>query len=347
MSATILISGIGGSIGIDVARSLRRDSSLRLVGTDANPWAQRQTVGLVDRSVLLPRADRQPEAYHRSLCELIAEESVDFAFVNPDPELEGLAGMRATLPCPTSMPPIDTVAVSLDKASTVARVGQDDAFPATLALDGDDVEADVRRAFDTLGAPLWIRARVGASGRGSLTVETPAEALAWIAYWNSRGKEYGWVLAEFLPGANINWTGLYVEGELRVSAAMERLRYFLGAAAASGVSGQVAQCATVAPEPYREVCDRVIRALDDRPHGLYSVDLRHDRDDRARVTEVNPRLAGRPWLYTNAGVNLALAAARALTGQDIGDAVGADGLAVGMQLYRQLDIEPVVGFPES
>ncbi len=340
MSISVLITGIGGSIGIDVARSLRADADVRVIGCDANEWGLRQTRSLVNVAALVPRADREPRAYLDALRGLVAAHEVGFAFVNPDPELESLAALGENLPCASSMPPIETVGVTLDKARTVARAGEAGAFPATVEVAS---EAGLAAAFAELGSPLWMRSAVGAGGRGSLVVEDADEAGAWMRYWNRRGKDYQWVLQEYLPGANINWTGIYVGGQLVVTAAMERLAYFLGGTTASGVSGQVSRCGTVDPAAYRELCDRVVRALDASPHGVYSVDLRHDAHDQPRVTEVNPRLAGRPWLYTNAGVNLPLAAARAFTGAPIGDAVATSGLALGLELYRQLDVDPVVG----
>ena len=339
---TILITGLGGSIGIDTARSLRKDSSLRLIGCDCSDWGRRQAGHLVDEVVALPRADRGEEAFASALSSAIERTGTDFAFVNPDPELEALAAIRASLPCRHSMPPIETVAVTLDKARTVATARLPGAFPESRALGSN---ADLERCFEEMRPPLWLRSAVGPGGRGSLTVETPDEARAWIAYWRRRGRDYDWLLQEQLPGRNLNWTGIYTEGTLRVAAAMERLRYFLGDSAASGVSGQVALCATVAPGELEATCDGVVRALDETPHGIYSVDLRCDRDGAPKITEVNPRFAGRPWLYTNAGLNLPLAAVRAFLGQPLGDAVSADGLQIGLHLHRQLDIDPVVGFP--
>jgi glutathione synthase/RimK-type ligase-like ATP-grasp enzyme len=341
---TILITGIGGSIGIDIARSLRPDPTLRLIGGDCSEFGRLQTADLVDEVIATPRADRGAVAFYDALVDIIAKAGVDFAFVNPDPELEGLAEVGRELPCKSSMPPIETVGISLDKAATVARTGLDAEFPRTLALAGDD---DLERCFAQLTPPMWMRSAIGAGGRGALTVETVDEAMAWISYWSRRGRAYDWMLQEFLPGKNINWTGLYVGGELITHAAMERLRYFLGDSAASGVSGQVAQCRTVNSTDYIEVSDRVVRALDAEPRGIYSVDLRDDSDGKPRVTEVNPRLAARPWLYTNAGVNVALAAVRALTGDEVGDAVSEQGLRVGLHLYRQLDIDPVIAMPSE
>jgi len=339
---TILITGLGGSIGIDTARSLRKDPSLRLIGCECADWGRRQAGHLVDEVVALPRADRGAKEFLAALTEAIERTGTDFAFVNPDPELEALAAIRAALPCPNSMPPIETVGITLDKAQTVAKAKLPGAFPESRALRSD---ADLERCFEELQPPLWLRSAVGPGGRGSLTVETPDEARAWMAYWRRRGRDYDWLVQEQLPGRNLNWTGIYTNGELRLTAAMERLRYFLGDSAASGVSGQVALCATVATAELEPTCDRVVRALDQKPHGIYSVDLRCDREGVAKVTEVNPRFAGRPWLYTNAGVNMPLAAARAFLGEPLGDAVSPDGLQVGLHLHRQLDIDPVVGLP--
>jgi carbamoyl-phosphate synthase large subunit len=339
---TVLVSGIGGSIGIDIARSLRADPSIRIVGCDSNEWGRRQAAHLVDDIAPLPRADEDALRFVDSLCAVVADARADFAFINPDAELEALATVGRPLPCASSLPPLPTVGISLDKSRTVARAQDTQAFPRTIEVERLE---DVSRCFESLSPPLWMRAAVGAGGRGSLTVETAEEARAWMAYWARRRRIDRWLLQEFLPGRNVNWTGLYVRGTLVVSAAMDRLRYFLGSATASGVSGQVSECATVDPRGFEAVSDCVIRAVDGTPHGLYSVDLREDRDGRPLVTEVNPRLAGRPWLYTRAGINVPLASVRALRNEPVGDAVTPGGLTVGLHLHRQLDIEPVVGLP--
>ena len=201
--------------------------------------------------------------------------------------------------------------------------------------------------FQQLPPPLWLRAAVGPGGRGSIVVETPNEAYSWMSYWRKRGRADHWVLQEYLPGINVNWTGLYCKGALIAAAAMERLRYFLGEAAPSGVSGQVSHCRTIDPLLCQKEADCVVRALNREPHGLFSVDLRSRNSGDFLITEVNPRLAGRPWLYTCAGVNFPLLAVRVLTGELAGDSITSAGLTVGLHLHRQLDVDPIVGFPEE
>jgi len=342
---TVLITGIGGSICIDVCRSLRADSSLRIVGGDASEWGLRIGERLCDDVVTLPRSARDAAAFASALDEVIADVGADFAFVNPDFELEALGEVGTNPCCAHAIPPPDVTAATLDKSATVARAGADAAelFPRGIELTGAD---DVDRAFAELTAPLWLRCSIGAGGKGSLAVANADEARAWIAYWTARGWHGTWLAQELLPGRNLNWTGLYVDGALVVETAMIRLAYFLGDAAPSGVSGQVARCATIDPAQCSSDSDRVVRAVDPRPHGLYSVDLREDADGHALITEINPRLAGRPWLYTCAGVNLPLAAMRALTGAPVGDAISPNGLEIGLHLHRQLDVEPTIDRPE-
>lgn len=343
----ILITGIGGSIGIDIARSLHQDSSLYLVGADGGIWGRRIGQRLCDRVVELPRGDRDPESFFQALGDVIERERIDFVFTNPDPELEALAALAALPPTAHPLPTAEVIGLCLDKAATAARAIDANlgaSFPDTRRV--DDAES-LEQAFRALTPPLWLRATTGPGGRGSLPVETVDEARAWIDYRNRRGSTHRWVLQELLPGRNFNWTGLYVESRCIAEAAMERLSYFLSAPTVSGVSGQVALSATVPPERFRATSDRVVRALDPEPQGLYSVDLREDREGAPRVTEVNPRLAGRPSLFTRAGVNFPLAAVRGLLGDDPGDALAADGLEIGIHLYRQLDVEPVFGKPEE
>jgi carbamoyl-phosphate synthase large subunit len=340
----VLVTGIGGSIGVDVARSLRRDPSIRVIGGDASPWGVKIGERLCDAVVRLPRSDRDAPGFVDAIDRVVAEHGVDLAFVNPDFELAAVATAGRAPRNAHPLPPPAVIGASLDKSATVAAVGKVAELPRSLEVTGAE---GVARAFAELGSPLWLRCSIGAGGKGAIQVASAAEAAAWIGYWTARGWTGRWLFQEFLPGRNLNWTGLYVRGELRVTAAMERLRYFLGDAAPSGVSGQVSLCATVDPRPLAAISDRVVRALDPAPHGLYSVDLREDASGAPRVTEVNPRLAGRPWLYTNAGVNLPLATVRAMLDRPLGDALAEAGLALGLHLYRQLDVEPTIGYPEA
>ncbi len=331
----ILVTSAASSPGIDITRSLRLDRTLEIVGADASEPGRLMAARLCDRVVELPAAAADPAAYAEALDGACRD--VDFLFVSLDAEVEALVGIGHVPDCPTAVP-FDRAAVLLDKTATTA------ALPEALAPATERVEdaAALAAALERLRLPAWLRPARGTSGQASLRVDDAEDGRLWMELWGRRGLAGEWMVQEYLPGRNLNWTGLFRRGELLCAAAMERLRYLLGNVSVSGVTGQVSLCETVAEPAFARAAEEAVRALAPDPSGLYSVDLRGDARGRPRVTEVNPRPAGRPWLYTLAGVNLPLAACRALTGGDVGDAVREGGPEIGVRLHRQIDVEPVV-----
>jgi carbamoyl-phosphate synthase large subunit len=331
----VLVTSAASSPGIDICRSLRADPELEVVGADASPWGRTMAGRICHRVVELPVASDDPGAYADALDEACRE--VDFLFLSLDVEVETLVELGREPACPNPVP-FECGAVILDKTRTA------DALPASLVPATARVETpdELDAVLERIPAPVWLRPATGTSGQGSLRVDGAEEGRTWMEFWRRRGLDAPWMVQEFLPGRNLNWTGLYRDGELLAAAAMERQAYFLAKVSVSGVTGQVSRCQTVDVPAFADASRQAVAALVDRPTGLYSVDLRGDADGRPRVTEVNPRPAGRPWLYTEAGVNLPLAAFRALTGGEPGDAVRAGGLEIGVRLHRQIDVEPLV-----
>lgn len=335
------MTSIGGSPAIDVARCLRQDASVEIIGGDAGEWGRRIGETLCDRVVALPRADQAPDEFVAALQAWAAD--VDFIFIGLDSEIEVIATVGAQLGVESALAPVHILPTLLDKMATKRAANLGHAFPRTHDI---AQPSDLDRIFaEEEVAPLWIRPQSGTSGQASLCVKTVDEARAWMQYWDTRVSGIRWMIQEFLPGRNLNWSGVYAHGELKAWGAMERLQYLLGNVAPSGVTGQVKLCATIADEKAQNISEQVIRSIDPSPHGIYSVDLRENVDGEPRVTEINPRLAGRPWLMANAGANLPLAALRALRGESVGNAVEADGLRAGVQLYRHVDIEPLLYEP--
>ena len=361
----VLVTGAGGSIGIDVCRSLSDTAGVELIGAEANPWGARLARRFCAHVVPLPRADQvAPEAFRRALERHVKRLGVDFLWVNPDPELQAVARCGWRPPCAHALPGARMLPICLDKEATGRQLQAAQLAPDTRALrvglsaraDGPGTETpptdvallarsllpQVERAFAHLGVPLWVRPGSGAGGIGSLRADHPQEAAFWIALWSARRAATDWVLQEYLPGRNFNCTLLYARGTLCAWAAMERLGYFLAEAAPSGITGQVKLCRTVAEEQVLQAARRAVELLDPRPHGVYSVDLREDVQGCPRVTEINPRLAGRPWLYTQAGCNLPELALRWLTPPPAEPPEAVRSPRPGWTLYRQLDCEPTV-----
>lgn len=325
----VLITSIGASPAIDVARSLALDRSLHLIGADAGEWGRRVGERLCAEVIELPRAD-DAELFVTALEQ--ATTNVDFVFLGLDVEIEAVATVGRSLQVPNAFPPVHILQTIIDKAATEREARATGHFPATHIVRED------RDNLGYLDYPIWLRPTVGSSGQAATRADDERQARAWLDYW--REATTSWMAQAFLPGRNFNVSCLFNRGELIAWAAMERLAYLLENVAPSGVTGQVRLCETVNDKHPREVALEVLYALDPKPHGLYSVDLREDERGVPKVTEINPRLAGRPWLYTQAGVNLPLAAVRVLTGGEPGDALDPSGLRPKRQ-YRLIDMEPL------
>tara|TARA_R110002096_G_scaffold171490_8_gene344622 strand:+ start:14070 stop:15092 length:1023 start_codon:yes stop_codon:yes gene_type:complete len=334
----VIVTGLGSCIAIDVVRALRADSSIRIIGCDADEWALRQMAPLVDAHVRVPRADDDAVSFFATLEQLICEESATCVFLCTDAEVEGYATESPKLSCPVAGPSPELSAVLSDKAATYKAVDEPELFPWTLPISN---EADIDTAFSTLGSPLWLRARVGSGARRAIELDSAEEGKAWLKYWRLRGcADSSWLIHEFLPGAILNWSGLYHDGTLVAGAAMQRMRYLLAESTMTGISGQTAHGMTVDARVYEEVSDLAIRKLSAVPQGIYSVDLRLDVQGRPRITEISARLSGRPALLAAAGTNLPLAAVRLFAKQPVGDAITEPRL--GVRMHRQVDVEPLL-----
>ncbi len=333
----VLVTSVGGSPALDTVRCLREDPSIVIVGADASAPGRHLGGAVCDEVHEIPRADREPEAYIDALERLSA--GCAAAFVTLDVEVEALTRTGRRPEKIVNVPPQEVLPVLLDKAKTEAAARDTGLFPATeLVADADGLSGALAR-LPTKRA--WLRPSQGASGAGAIAIESVDEGRAWMAFWTRRGVKGSWMLQEFLPGRNLNWTAIFDRGELVATAQMERVEYFLASVAPGGVTGQVRRARTVDVPASAAAAETVVRAVCPVPHGMFSVDLREDERGRPRLNEINPRPAGRGWLMAKAGANLALALVRLRAGQPVGDAVAPGGCRVGLEFVRQMDMEPV------
>lgn len=358
---TILISAAGSSIGLEVAKSLRAVNgcaesggaesagqsqsgapgpSHRLLGTEVSWWGAQLAAQYCDEVVTLPRGDEP--GFVAAFRELLESRDVALAFLNTDPEMEAIADVRDEIATPLSCPRQSVLADCLDKQRLHERLRERDLVAPTRVVRS---RADVDDALARFGSPIWLRCAVGPRGRGSIIVQQPDEAIWWIEYWRRRG-EGGetWLAHEYLPGRNLNWTSVWHDGELIASSTGERLKYFLAQVAVSGITGNVSHCRLVAGGQVNEIAKSAVLGVSDRPHGIFAVDLREDRHQRPRVTEINARCAFRPLLYTHGGANFpAILADLVLRG--VRPAVPAcDAALAGWEMIRGMDFEPLFRF---
>ena len=157
-----------------------------------------------------------------------------------------------------------------------------------------------------------------------MQVSEPEEAYAW-AYLNPGISSF--MVAEHLPGRNIACTLLFHEDRVLKAGCYERLEYFMGHLAVSGISGNINRGRLINDERARTLSEQAVRfvaGLTGEPsHGLLTVDLREDRTGALKVTEINVRHVAATSALAEGGANISEAQVLTTLGRldEIGETV--------------------------
>jgi hypothetical protein len=319
----ILVTGACGVTPRAIARSLlvsSRFSDATLVGADRGGNWYGFYEGLYERVYRV--SEPSDPAYEELIAEICREEAIDVAVVSPEAEVLFWSGRE--FPVPTLLPPPGFVEIAISKAKLYDALRETGLVPRHRLVGREDLLA--RRGLELDGGPVWLRdySEASSSGRGSIMVTEPGEAHAW-AYLNPEISSY--MVAEHLPGRNLACTLLFVEDELLKAACYERLEYFMGHLAASGVTGNINRGRLVNDERARALAEQAVRFVSGQTgepaQGLLTVDFREDRSGALKVTEINVRHVAATSALASGGANLAEAQILATLGRldEIGEPV--------------------------
>lgn len=341
-TVTVLVTGSGGPLGVNVTRSLRdAEASLRIVGTDANRW--HLPLSETDQTYLIPYA-RDRHRYAAAIREIAAREGVAVLLPTHPVEVRAIAELRdagALGELAVALPQTTVLDVCDSKLTTYEALLQAGIpVPRTVLL---QEAADAVRAFDEFGGgerPVWVRG-TGAPGLGiggaALPCRKLAVAIAWIEHHDGWGKM---AASEYLPGANLSWMGGFADGALIASGCRERLEYVLPHVSPSGITGAPAVSRTIEDPRVAAIGEQAVRAVDGQPHGVYFVDLKGDSDGAPRVTEINAGRCGTTVrAYTEAGYNFPWMLVELALGRQL--APQPDAIAPDVYWVRTLDCGPV------
>jgi hypothetical protein len=319
----ILVTGACGVTPRAIARSLRSSkafSDATLVGADRGGNWYGFYEGLYDRVYRVSQPG--DSGYSDLLADICERESIDAALVGPEAEVLFWSGSE--FPVPTLLPPRGLVEIAISKGKLYDALRETGLVPRYRIASRDELLE--RRGLDLDGGPVWLRdySDASSSGIGSIQVTEPEDAYAW-AYLNPEIQSY--MVAEHLPGRNIACTLLFHEGTLLKAGCYERLEYFQGHLALSGVTGNINRGRLLNDEGARAVSEQAVRFVADlagKPaHGLLTVDLREDRTGALKVTEINVRHVAATSALADGGANMAEAQLLATLGRldEIGEAV--------------------------
>ncbi len=279
----ILCTGAGGPAGINFTQSLRiAPEKMFLVGTEANQHFLH--LAATDKTYIIPRS--KDPSYIDKLNEIITKENIEFLHAQPDIEVEVVSEKREKLNAPVFLPSKGAVKACQDKLES-ANVWKQKNVPVARTLEVKK-DADINRAFEEFGSPIWIRARHGAGGKGSTPADNKETALTWIQYWKSRKVDWEFIAQEHLPGRNIAFHSIWKDGELVTSMARQRIEYIYAYLAPSGITGTPAVQKTVHDPLVNKIGTEAVLSIDSSFTGIASVDLKENTEGTPCVTEINP-----------------------------------------------------------
>ncbi|MHA7865522.1 ATP-grasp domain-containing protein [Flagellimonas marinaquae] len=303
----ILITGVGGTTPRSVARSIKQYSVYKnagIYGTDINPLAYGlYETELYHKTFVIPPASQS--GYWEAIADIVEKYRIDLAIIQP--ELEVLEWTRlkaegASWPCNALLPDYELVKLLIDKAATTRALKDFDLAPISLSIDPNGF--DENEIEMVLGYPFWIRATTGSSGLGSFKINNRETLKYWITI-NPGVKQF--IGSKYLPGRNLACKMLYHDGKLLRAATGERVNYIMARTAPSGITGNTSYGKLLNEE---ELVAKVKLAMDIlfekvgcKPHGMFTADLKEDKNGVPYITEINVRMVAFNLLFAAAGAN--------------------------------------------
>jgi carbamoyl-phosphate synthase large subunit len=280
----VLLTGAGSPASQNILRALREaDHEYYIVGADANymhlEW------GDFDEVYVSPLAG-EPH-YPEFLVDLCLKEKIDFLHGNPDWEVARLVTLEKSLPVSLFLPSKTTIEICQDKYASGLVWHR-----STPQLRDDcpmiiESRRDLEMAAEELGMPFWLRATKGAGAIGSCRVDNLEKGDAWRTFWTCNGTVLHFMAQEYLPGREYAFQSIWQYGKLLVSAARERLEFIFPQHAPSGVTSSPVVAVSRHNDDVNEAATAAVEAVCDKPHGIFSVDLREDKYGTPRPTEIN------------------------------------------------------------
>lgn len=303
--ARILLTGAGGSAAYNFYDSLKlADSDHYVVGADMKPY-HLELIDVQKRYIVPGVAD---PSYVETMNRIIAKEKLEFFHPQPDVEVAFLARNREKIQAKTFLPDAAAIELCHDKMEFNKQLKDKGvAVPETVHITSQDDLKDAVATLTKIQPKIWLRATRGAGSKASLPINSFYQGDAWIDYWrNFRGIDYGdFMASEFLPGHEYAWQSLWWEGELVTAQARERIEYIFGALTPSGQTSSPSVAKTVNRDDVNETCQAAVRAVSDKPHGVYCVDLKEDAQGVPKVTEINiGRFFTTSNFFAHAGLNM-------------------------------------------
>ena len=297
----ILVTSAGGAPANNFMRSLRKSHiNFIFIGVDCNKYnAKRSEADIV---YLVPRGNA-PD-YIDVMKSIIADEVPDMLYSPSDDENPVLSAHRAELQTKMFLPSHEDIEACGNKFE-LNQIWKEAGIkvPTNIILNTKD---DLEHAMREIGPKVWLRpmaVRRG-GGIGSFCTDDLEAATIWVNSHHALGK---FTAASYLSPDTTTFQSIWHNGELVVAQIRRRLYWELSSTAPSGVTGITGTGVTDDDPITTEVALKSIKAINNRPHGIWSVDMTYDADGIPNPTEINiGRFFTTHNFFTEAGLNMPL-----------------------------------------
>lgn len=301
---TILIAGAGGAPSEGVINSLLLSKKKeRVIGMGSEPTDL--ALSNAAEKYYVPYAD-SPD-YKERLLSLLEFAKPDLIHFQNDLEIYHASLFRDeinALGVTTFMPSHEVIDTCVHKYKTYLKCKEFGIKVAGNLMIND--ESDLITAFNTLAdndGKIWLRASsIGGGGKGSLPTSDYNFAKSWIDRYDGWGD---FVAAEMLTSETVTWLSIWHEGELVVAQTRTRKGWVHGNRTVSGVTGVTKVGQTYSDPVVDEIAINTVKAVSERPHGIFGVDMAYDKVGIPNPTEINiSRFFTTVLFFTKAGLNM-------------------------------------------
>ena len=302
--STILIAGAGGAPSEGVINSLLRGKKNEtVIGMGSEP--SDLVLSKATKKMYVPYANA-PE-YKEKFLKILNTEKPDLVHFQNDLEIYHASLFRDEITATGTklfMPENEVIDTCVHKyKSYLAFKKSGVPVPRNIMINNEE---DLHEAFEALcdaGGKIWLRASsIGGGGKGALPTNDFTLAKAWINHYKGWGE---FVAAEMLTPDTITWLSIWHEGELVVAQSRERRGWTHGNRSISGVTGVTKVGVTCENNLATEIAIDAVRAVSDKPHGIFGVDMAYDKNRVPNPTEINiSRFFTTVLFFTEAGLNM-------------------------------------------
>lgn len=300
----ILIAGAGGAPSEGVINSLlasKKQETIIGMGSEVTDLI----LSNASEKFYIPYANT-PE-YKQQLLEILHSEKPNLIHFQNDLEIFYASSFRDEILATGTkifMPEHDVIDTCVHKYKTYLKCKEAGIKVPTNMLISNEV--DLKEAFSKLGdekGNIWLRASsIGGGGKGALPTNDYLFAKGWIDRYNGWGD---FVAAEMLTPDTVTWLSIWHEGELVVAQTRIRKGWTHGNRTVSGVTGVTKVGQTYSDSVVDRISMETVKAVSDKPHGIFGVDMAYDKNGIPNPTEINiSRFFTTVLFFTEAGLNL-------------------------------------------